>query len=104
MPRGSSTRLKTGTCPLCGRHCALTFHHLIPKKLHRRERFKKQYTRLELNRGIDICRLCHNGIHKIYDEMKLAKEFPNLEAILADENLCRHFAWVGKQKIAALDR
>lgn len=85
-------------CPLCGRVVELTFHHLIPKKLHRRTRFKKTYSKQELNQGIFICRLCHNGIHDHYNEMTLAKEFYTLEKIKTDPNIQRHSEWVAKQK------
>ncbi|QIZ72827.1 hypothetical protein [Oxynema aestuarii] len=92
-------REKFGLCPLCQRECYLTFHHLIPRKVHRREFFKKNYSKDELNRGLDICRLCHNGIHDLYDEMTLAKEFASLDLLLADRGLSKHFEWVAKQKI-----
>ena len=87
------------TCPCCGRTTALTFHHLIPRKLHRRTRFRKDFTRDELNRGIEVCRQCHSGIHKRYDEMTLFREYADPEALLADPALQKFFAWVGRQKI-----
>jgi len=96
---GPSRRTKAGTCPLCQRHCLLTFHHLIPRKLHRRERFKKRYTKADLNRGVDICRLCHNGIHDLYDELTLGQRFTSLACLQQDEPLQKHFAWVAKQKV-----
>jgi len=73
---------------------------LIPKKIHRRARYKNSYSKEALARGIKICRLCHRGIHKQYDEMTLAKAFDSLEAILQDEALARHFEWVRKQREA----
>jgi len=76
----------------------LTFHHLIPKKLHRRAFFRKNFDKDELNQGVNICRACHDGIHDLYDEMQLAKQFPTLPALLADEALQKHFAWVAKKK------
>ncbi|WP_202978889.1 hypothetical protein [Halomicronema hongdechloris] len=79
----------------------LTFHHLIPKKLHRRTRFKKTYSKADLNRGVYVCRLCHNGIHDHYDEMTLAKEFPTVDKLQADPQIRRHSQWVAKQKIRA---
>lgn len=85
-------------CQTCGRETALTFHHLIPKKLHRRSMFRQSFSRDELNQGIRVCRLCHNGIHKRYDEMTLAKRFATLDALLADEGLQNHFQWVSKQQ------
>lgn len=92
-------REKFGRCPLCARECPLTFHHLIPRKLHRRTFFKKRYSSEDLNRGIDVCRLCHNGIHALYDEMTLGKRFDTLRRLRSDSALKRHFQWVAKQKV-----
>lgn len=90
---------KHGKCPLCNRTTALTFHHLIPRKVHRRAHFKKHYSKSELNQGVNICRNCHNGIHRRYDEMSLAKRLHTLDALLRDEELSRFFTWVSKQRI-----
>ena len=87
------------SCPCCGRTTALTFHHLIPKKLHRRPRFRKHFTREQLNRGMEVCRQCHSGIHARYDEMTLFQQFSQPEALLADPELQKFFGWVGKQRI-----
>lgn len=92
-------RQKYGPCRFCRRVCPLTFHHLIPKKLHRRVYFKKVFTREELGRGIAVCRQCHDGIHAIYDEMTLAKHFDTPERLRGDPSLRKHFRWVAKQKI-----
>ncbi len=92
------TKTKHGPCPCCRRITHLTFHHLIPKKLHRRVHFRKHYSREQLNRGIDLCRLCHNGLHSLYDEMALARQFPTLNQILDCASLQKHFGWVAKQK------
>ncbi|WP_296460960.1 hypothetical protein [Rubinisphaera sp.] len=94
MPR----RMKYGNCPCCRRETLLTFHHLIPQKMHRRPHFQKRYSKEELNRGICVCRLCHNGIHDRFDEMTLAKNFSTYELLMADDSLQKHFAWVAKQK------
>ena len=92
------TEAKPDQCQLCERPTRLTYHHLIPKKMHRRTRFQKHYGRDELNRGIWICRKCHNGIHRLYDEMTLAKQFASLDALKQDPLLQRHVHWVRKQK------
>lgn len=85
-------------CQLCGCHRPLTFHHLIPRKMHRRKFFKTHYPRDVLNQGVMLCHYCHNAIHKLYDEMVLAKQFSSLEALLADEAVQRHVAWVVKKR------
>lgn len=94
----SSESSANNTCELCGRAAALSFHHLIPRKVHRRKRFKKQYTKEQLARGIKICQLCHRGIHRLYDEMTLAKSYNSKEKLLADAEISKHVMWVKKQK------
>lgn len=89
--------MKPEQCQLCQRRVALTFHHLIPRKVHRRARFRKNYDKAFLNGGIWICRKCHRGIHKLYDEMTLAQEFSTLQRLQEDEKIHKHVAWVAKQ-------
>ena len=91
-------RLKHGACALCGRVTRLTFHHLIPRKMHRRPRFRKRHSREELARGIDLCPRCHRGLHRLHDEMTLASSLNTLEALRGDEAVARHVAWVARQK------
>lgn len=90
---------KRGKCVTCERETALTFHHLIPRKLHRRTHYKKNYDKETLNLGLLLCRTCHSGIHKRLDEMTLAKQFNTLDALKANDELKRFFDWVSKQRI-----
>lgn len=85
-------------CVLCRRIMPLTFHHLIPRKLHRRTRFKKHFTKAALNQGIMVCQPCHRSIHQFYDEMTLGTRLNSLEALQADETIQKHVAWLAKQK------
>ena len=93
-------RAKTGHCALCGRDTQLTFHHLIPRKMHRRSRFRKRVDRGTLQAGIDICQPCHRGIHRLYDEMTLATHLSTLDALRSDEAIRRHCQWVARQRRA----
>lgn len=88
-------------CATCLRCTALTFHHLIPRKMHRRNFFKKHFNKADLQNGILVCRQCHSGIHKHYDEMHLAKHLNSLEKLRSDAMLTEFFKWVARQKIAA---
>lgn len=99
--RAERSRRATGECALCARLVPLTFHHLIPRKVHRRPRFRKAYSREQLNCGIDICRDCHKGLHRLYDEMTLALELNSLAALRADTAVARHVGWVARQRRAA---
>ncbi|MBT8149075.1 MAG: hypothetical protein KJO24_04045 [Gammaproteobacteria bacterium] len=76
----------------------LTYHHLIPRKVHRRRHFQKNYSRQQLQQGILVCRLCHKGIHKLIDEMTLAREYTSTVRLLAHPALQRHIQWVRQQK------
>ena len=87
-------------CKLCARIRPLEFHHLIPKKVHRRTFYRKNYSRDQLNIGVWICRLCHKGIHKFYSEIELAKSLNNLESLKNDLKVQRHIEWSRKQKIS----
>jgi hypothetical protein len=89
-----------GVCELCGRVKPLTRHHLIPRAVHRKRRYKVRYEKQEMQRrSIMVCRLCHDGIHDLFpDEKQLAERFNTKEDLLADERLRKHIAWVRKQK------
>ena len=86
------------TCELCGRKAPLSFHHLIPRKVHRRKRFKKQFSRQQLAVGVKLCQLCHRGIHRLYDEMTLATQLYTKESLADDPVIRKHVHWVRKQK------
>ena len=94
-----SQRLKFGQCVLCEKSTHLTFHHLIPRKLHKRKRFAKKYTKEQLNEGIMLCPRCHKGLHKLYSEMELGSRLNSSSALQSDPAIAKHVVWVAKQKI-----
>ncbi len=67
--------------------------------MHRRMYFKKHYSKPELAAGINICRQCHNGLHKRFTEMELAKKLNTLAAIQNQPALSEYFKWVSRQKV-----
>lgn len=86
-------------CELCEREKPLTKHHLIPKAVHTKKRYIKQYGKHEMrDRGLMICKQCHDGIHDLYPEKDLANNFHNKELLVEDERVRRHIGWVRKQK------
>lgn len=86
-------------CQLCARAMRLEFHHLIPRKVHRRAYFTRRYDREELrSRGIWLCRLCHRFLHRQFDEVTLGRHYATLEAILASEAVQRHVNWAARQR------
>jgi len=93
-----ATRHKFGRCELCYRNTHLTFHHLIPKKLHRRKHFKKNYDKAALQAGIDICNGCHTGLHTLFDEMTLGRSLNTITLLRANPTVAKHCEWVARQK------
>ncbi|MFO0959643.1 MAG: hypothetical protein U0800_19780 [Isosphaeraceae bacterium] len=89
-----------GACALCGRDQPLTFHHLIPRHVHRKKRFQRMHTRAEMrSRGVMLCRLCHDAVHHLIpDEKELARSYNTLESLREHPGIARHVGWARKQK------
>jgi hypothetical protein len=86
-------------CELCGRENILTFHHLIPKCLHSNKWFKKNFTRNEMNQGINICKHdCHKEIHLLISEKEMGKYYNTLEKLLNHEKIKKYLKWITKKK------
>lgn len=66
--------------------------------LHKRKRFQKHYSKETLALTINLCRLCHRGIHALFDETILAQQLDTLEKLKAHPQVAKHCAWVAKQK------
>ncbi|MGB1835776.1 MAG: hypothetical protein ACPHZA_16040 [Marinobacter adhaerens] len=83
-------------CELCERPVArLTRHHLIPKHLHRKKRFRKLFTKEDLiTRTLWVCRPCHNAIHKARSEYELGLYFNTREKLLQLEELRAFVEWL----------
>ena len=92
---------KNGPCELCSREdLKLTFHHLIPCKVHTKKKFLREHGRDEMKaRGLFLCKLCHDGIHDLVpNEKELAEVYNTKELLLAHEGVAKHVKWAAKQK------
>ena len=95
----SRKRRKPSACELCEREQPLTFHHLIPKKNHRKSYFKRRYSKEELvNRGLWLCRLCHRHLHKTFDEKELGRQLNTRRTLLERPEVQTFLAWARRQK------
>lgn len=88
-----------GHCQLCGREANLTFHHLIPRTLHRNKWFKKQFTREQMGEGINVCRECHLAVHRFADHKELGRSFNTRELLLAHPEIAKFVVWVRKKRV-----
>ena len=78
--RGKKNKEK---CELCGReNSTLTFHHLVPKKLHKKNAVNQLFPDTDLNSyGIIVCSPCHKMIHKKINHFELAAQYYSLEKL-----------------------
>ncbi|KAJ3357903.1 hypothetical protein GGF32_000793 [Allomyces javanicus] len=90
-----------GTCELCARGpMRLSFHHLIPKKVHKKMFKRGLYSKEEMHtRGAMLCRQCHSAVHRFFDHETLATQYATVAALLGAEEVQRWVAFQSKQKI-----
>ena len=86
-----------GECGLCGRVRPLTFHHLIPRQLHRNKWFQRRFTREEMASGVDLCRDCHSAVHRFASEKELGRHYHTVEALLEHEQIGKFVRWIAKR-------
>ncbi|RIB16849.1 hypothetical protein C2G38_1911280, partial [Gigaspora rosea] len=86
-----------GTCELCHRRMPLTFHHLIPRAVHKRVIKKGLFTKDEcLTRGTNICRPCHSACHKMISHEQMAYEYNSVDKLLEHEGVIKFVTWASK--------
>jgi hypothetical protein len=86
-------------CELCERENVLTFHHLIPVCLHANKWFKKNFTKEQLRKGIDICKKdCHKQIHLLIPEKEMGKYYNTKAKLLKHPEVKKYIKWL-KRKI-----
>lgn len=91
--------IKPDCCETCGRSIELSFHHLIPKKVHNKPTIQKLHAEKSLDHyGIWMCKDCHKKIHRLYDHKTLAEEYYTLKRLKSSAEFRKFIAWVRKQK------
>jgi ribosomal protein L37AE/L43A len=90
---------KKSACEFCKRDVELTFHHLIPKKMHQKGWVIKKYADVDLiHHGIWLCADCHKQVHKLLDHKQLAEFYFDKERLLSNAQLRKFVGWVSRQK------
>ena len=86
-------------CELCNRSITLTFHHLIPKKVHKRRDIQEMFSKEECQqRGLWVCTDCHSTIHRTLDHKDLGLVYNSREKLLEHEGISKFVTWVAKQR------
>jgi len=92
---------KPNKCEICDRtDTYLNFHHLIPKFVHGKNKFAKEYEKDYMKEhGIWICKYhCHKTLHTFYNEKYLAEFLNTKDKILSDEKMIKYIEWHKKQQ------
>ncbi len=90
---------KPNTCSLCKREVELSFHHLVPKKMHDKRWVVQKHADKELiHYGIWVCEDCHKKIHRLFDHQTLAEHYFTKDTLLQHEKLRKFVNWVSKQR------
>ena len=91
--------IKPDCCETCRRSIELSFHHLVPKKVHNKPAIQKLHAEKSLDHyGIWVCKDCHKKIHRLYDHKTLAEEYYTLKRLKSSTEFRKFIAWVRKQK------
>lgn len=86
------------TCALCERERPLTFHHLVPKKVHKKSILLKKFTKAEMQTmGLMLCTDCHKTIHRHIDHIELGRFYHSKEALLEHPEVGKFVKWVARQ-------
>lgn len=86
------------TCDFCERERPLTFHHLVPKKVHKKSILLKKFTKEDMQTmGLMLCSDCHKTIHRHIDHIDLGKFYHTKEALLGHPEIGKFVKWVAKQ-------
>ncbi len=80
-------------CELCQQEPATSFHHLIPRTLHSNRWFKRNFTREQMQSGIEVCRQCHRSIHEFATEKELGRHYYTKELLLGQPAVAKYVAW-----------
>ena len=80
-------------CEFCENEEAHNFHHLIPKTLHKKKRFKKKYTFDELQNGLNVCKLCHHTFHEFLTEKELGENYNTRSKLKKHPRIAKYLEW-----------
>lgn len=87
------------SCELCQREKPLQFHHLIPKRLHKKRFYRLKYDKEFLaHQGIWLCPECHRQLHLLFTHEELGRRYHTLEAILDSEKVQKFLRYIRKKK------
>eukprot|EP00041_Stephanoeca_diplocostata_P014855 m.280815 g.280815 ORF g.280815 m.280815 type:complete len:272 (-) comp19829_c5_seq4:76-891(-) len=98
--------LEQGVCEMCRREMKVTGHHLIPKSEH--SRFVKKGYKASFLKGSEnianICRACHNMVHRLASNKELADTYNTVEKIMECAFILRWVEYIATQTRALANK
>eukprot|EP00164_Ancoracysta_twista_P000105 GFYU01000150.1.p1 GENE.GFYU01000150.1~~GFYU01000150.1.p1 ORF type:complete len:207 (-),score=68.86 GFYU01000150.1:67-687(-) len=92
------TMERDGTCKLCGTTNKITIHHLVPKLILKRMRNAGK-PKIQVNKYlVEVCRKCHNELHRLWGHGELAAEYQTVDMILAAPEIQPYLQWKRKKE------
>lgn len=85
-------------CEICERDVPLTYHHLIPREVHKKVIKRGWHNEDMLGSVAWLCRPCHSMVHRIATNEELARSFHTVELLVEREDVKKWATWVGRQK------
>ena len=85
-------------CELCERTRELTFHHLVPRSMHKRKWVQRSFSAEQRQEGLMLCRDCHSAIHRFFDCAELARNRYSKEKLLEHDDFLAFVLWIRKQR------
>ena len=76
----------------------LTYHHLIPREVHKKVLKRGWHEEAVLNSVAWLCRPCHSMVHRMESNEELARRWYTVEKLLEREDVQRWRVWVGRQR------
>ncbi|QEG38163.1 hypothetical protein UC8_01160 [Roseimaritima ulvae] len=81
-------------CELCGIDEAFNKHHLIPRHCHRKNRWKRRFSKEQMQHTISVCKMCHHSVHAfIPDEKELGRDYYSIEKLKSHPDIAKYLKW-----------
>lgn len=81
-------------CELCETDPIHSFHHFIPRTVHRNKWFKKRFSKSEMRTGgMQLCQQCHEMLHQLISEKELGRHFNTRDKLLEHPQVARYLRW-----------
>ncbi|TGZ80166.1 hypothetical protein EX30DRAFT_320474 [Ascodesmis nigricans] len=92
------SKTRTTECEICDREGNVTYHHLIPRSVHKKVLKRGWHQEWRLNVVAWLCRPCHSAVHRCASNEELAREYYTVEKLLEREDIQKWRNYISKQR------